>query len=349
MNWPAWLLVGVLMAALPSSNNFELNSYGFGAGGTGNSASNSYRVNGVAGEVAGSSASDNYGVGAGEAHEKQANVPTIAISNDNNWYNKLKVVVGPEGNPSDALFAVAISTDNFASDVRYVKSDFTVGATLVLGDYLTYAGWGSGSGQLVRGLSQSTVYSVKAKAMRGDFTESGYGPVSSVATVDPQISFDIDVAATDTSTSPPYQIAFGDLLPGTVADSSDRVWVSLDTNAESGARVYMSGQNAGLLSLSTTYTIASATGDISGAAEGFGAQGASATQTADGPFTLVAPYNGAGQQVGVTDALMRELFTTGGPVTGGRGSFILKAKSQTMTPSGADYAEVLTAIAAGGF
>lgn len=347
--WLALLVAGLMVAALPASSNYELNSYGFGTGGTAGTSSSNYRINGVAGEVAGSQSSTNYKVGAGEAYEKQANVPTITISNDDNWYNKLKVVIGPENNPSDALFAVAISSDNFVSDTRYVKSDLTVGTTLVFADYMTYAAWGGATGEMVRGLLASTVYTVKAKAYRGDFTESGYGPTSSAATVDPQLVFDIDVSAIDTSTSPPYVLAFGTIPINTVTDTPQRVWVSLSTNGESGGKVYLSGQNAGLLSAANTYTIASTTGDLSALSEGIGVQGASATQTSGGPLALVAPYNGAGANVGLADTVIREIFTAPAPLVGGRGSFILKAKTQALTPASADYTEILTAIASASF
>ncbi len=350
----SWLRLGLglwlpLLAALPASNNYQLNSYGFGTGGTANSTSSNYAINGIAGDVSGKANSASYGVAAGETVTKQANVPTVSIVNSASWYNKLLVTIGPENNPSDATFAIAISTDNFASDTRYVQSDFTIGATLGTEDYLTYAGWGSGSGQYVRGLLRSTVYSVKAKAYRGKFTESPYGPVASVATVDPQIAFDIDVSATDTSTSPPYQIDLGNLLPGSIVDSAQKVWVSLDTNGESGGKVYLSGQNTGLLSAAAAYTISSLTGDLSAAQEGFGVQGSSATQSSGGPFSLVSPYDGASQVVGIADALIRDIFSTTAPVSGGRGSFLLKAKSKTITPASADYAEVLTAIASASF
>jgi len=192
------------------------------------------------------------------------------------------VTVGPENNPSDALFAVAISTDGFTT-TQYVHSDLTVGSSLSFSDYQTYAAWGGSSGVIVRGLTKSTVYSVKAKAYRGKFTESGYGPVASASTVDPQLSFDIDVAATNISTSPPYVVDFGTIPVSTVTNSSMRVWISLDTNAESGGMVYVSGQNAGLRSADATYTIAAQTGDLASLAEGFGLQGASIAQTSGGP------------------------------------------------------------------
>jgi len=347
--WLGVWLAGWMIAGLPASGNYELNSYGFGNGGTANSSSANYRINGAAGEVAGSASSANYKAGAGEAHEKQANVPTVTISNDDNWYNKLKVLIGPANNPSDAVFAVAISTDNFVADTRYIKSDLTIGSSLSFGDYQTYAAWGSGAGVMVRGLARSTVYTVKAKAYRGKFTESGYGPTTSAATVDPQLAFDIDVATTDTSTSPPYQIDFGSLLVSTVTDSAKRVWVSLDTNGESGGKVYLSGQNAGLKSTQAAYTIGAATADLSAVAEGFGAQGVSATQSSGGPLALTAPYNGSAANVGTADALIREIFSAPAPLVGGRGSFILKAKTKPLTPASGDYAEVLTAVASASF
>jgi len=342
-----WAVV-LMVAALPTSTNFKLDSFGFGSGGTAGSSSTNYKINGVTGETAGSGSSTNYKAGAGEAYLKQADVPLVTISNGGSWYNKLLVVVDPQNNPSDALFAIAISTDNFVT-TQYVKSDFTVGSTLAFTDYQNYAAWGSGLGVLIRGLSRSTVYSVKAKAYRGKFSESGYGPVTSASTVDPQLSFDIDVAATDISTSPPYLLDFGTIPVSTVTDSPKRVWISIDTNGESGGKVYVNGANAGLKSSQALYTIASSTVDLSTISEGFGAQGVTATQSSGGPLALVAPYNGAGANVGVEDTTIREMFSAPGPITSGRGSFILKAKTQPLTPASGDYAEVLTAIASASF
>lgn len=341
-------LAALLLGTLPASNNYHLNSYGFGSGGTANSSSTNYRVNAISGDTAGSGSSTNYQVKAGETRVKVANVPTVSIANSSSWYNKLLVTIGTQNNPSDAKYAVAISSDNFAT-TQYVKSDFTVSSTLAFTDYQTYAGWGSGSGVLVRGLNAGTVYTVKAKAFRGKFTESAYGPTASAATVNPQLSFDIDISATDQSTSPPYAISFSNLLPGSIVDSPSRVWVSLDTNGESGGKVYISGQNNGLRSTTAAYTINAVSGDLSASQEGFGVQGVGGTQASGGPFNLAAPYNGSAQNVGLVDHSIRDIFTAANPVTGGRGSFILKAKSKPLTPSGSDYTEILTAIASASF
>ena len=136
----------------------------------------------------------------------------------------------------------------------------------------------------------------------------------------------------------------------TVTDSPVRVWVSLDTNAESGGFVYVDGQNAGLKSAAANYTIAAVTGDLGALAEGFGVQGASVAQTSGGPLALDSPYNGAAGNVGVEDTTIRQVFdTSAAPIVGGRGSFILVAKTKPLTPAAPDYTEILTAIAAGSF
>jgi hypothetical protein len=338
----------VMLAAMPATGNYQLNSYGFGTGGTANSSTGNYRLNGTAGEVAGDTSSSNFKIGAGETRTKQADVPGITIANNARWYNKLLVTLSTSGNPTDARYAVAISTDNFAT-TQYVQSDFTIGASLANANFLTYAAWGSASGTFLRGLNPSTTYTVKAAAYRGAFTQSPFSATSSAATSSPQLSFDIDVSATDQSTNPPYQLDFGDLTPGSVTNSPKRVWVSYDTNAESGGAVYVSGQYGGLHSAHASNTIASLTGDLSSQLEGSGVQGVSATQASGGPFNLVTPYDGTSQNVGIVGSTLRRIFSDSTPITSGRGSFIMKAKTQTSTPSATDYTEVLTAVAAASF
>ena len=338
----------VMLAAMPATGNYQLNSYGFGTGGTANSGTSTYRLNGVAGEVAGDTGSSNFKIGAGETRTKQADVPGITIANNARWYNKLLVTLSTNGNPADARYAIAISTDNFAT-TQYVQSDFTIGPSLASANFLTYAAWGSGSGTYLRGLSPSTVYTVKAAAYRGAFTQSPFSATSSATTDSPQLSFDIDVATTDQSTNPPYQLDFGDLTAGSVTDSPKRVWVSYDTNAESGGAIYVSGQYGGLHSQHAGNTIASLTGDLASQLEGSGVQGASVAQASGGPLNLVSPYDGSGQNVGIVDSTLRRIFSDMAPIVSGRGSFLMKAKSQTSTPSASDYMEVLTAIAAASF
>jgi hypothetical protein len=315
-----------------------------------NGASSSYAIEGIAGEQDATKLSGTtYDLGPGLQFTNQANVPPApTFTNPANYYNKLKLVLSTGSNPSDTLFAIAISTDNFTT-TNYVQSDTTVGATLGLEDYQTYSAWGGASGFTIIGLTAGTTYKVKVKSWQGKFTETGYGPESSASTVDARLTFDIDVSATDSDTDPPYITDIGSLVAGTVTSSPEKIWVDFDTNGESGGKVYVVANNAGLQSSRASYTISSVTGNLTALSEGFGAQGSSATQSAGGPFSITGAYNLSSNNVAVTDKTIREIFTTSAPVTSARGSFLLKAKSSAVTPAASDYTETLTVVASASF
>jgi hypothetical protein len=339
-----------LLFAFPASTNFQLKDFGYGGGGVANGTSTNYAIEGIAGEQNATELSGTtYDLGPGLQFTNQANVPLApTFTNPANYYNKLRLTLATGGNPSDTLFAIAISTDNFTT-TNYVQSDNTVGAALGLEDYQTYSAWGGGSGFLIIGLTASTTYKVKVKAWQGKFTETGYGPEATAATVGARLTFDIDVSASDTDTGPPYTTNIGSLIAGTVTDSPEKIWVDFDTNGESGGRVYVVASNAGLQSSRAGYTISSVTGNLTSLSEGFGAQGSSATQSAGGPFAVATAYNLASNNVAVTDTTIREIFTSSAPVTSARGSFLLKAKSSAVTPAASDYTETLTVLASASF
>jgi hypothetical protein len=345
------LIAGVsFFATVPASTNYQLNNYNYGSGGTSSSNSTNYSLNATTGEASNSeSTSTNYKARSGNNNVQQANVPVApTFTNPASYYNKLLFIINASNNPSDTKFSIAISDDNFVT-TRYIQNDNTVGAVRGLEDYQTYAAWGSGSGQLVTGLDPGTTYKIKVNAFQGNFTETEYGPSSSAATVAPSITFDLDVSASDTETAPPYSISVGNLLPATVTTTTQKIWVDIDTNANSGAMVYAKSANAGLSSSSAGYTITSATADLSGASIGYGIQDSTVAQGSGGPLNMTSPYNGAGQNVGLVDTALRQIFSTTAPVTAGRGSFVLKAKSAAQTPAGADYQDVLTIIVAGSY
>ncbi len=341
----------VFLFAFPASTNYQLKDFNYGGGGVGNGSSSNYSLMGTAGEqnedqLGGTT----YDLGPGLVFTNQANVPPApTLANPSNYYNKLRLTLATGGNPSDTLFAIAISSDNFATDTRYVQSDNTVGATLGIEDYQTYAAWGSGSGFLVIGLAASTTYTVKVKAWQGKFTETGYGPTASAATTGQQLTFDIDVSASNSETGPPFATNFGDLIAGTVTDSPEKIWVDFSTNGENGGRVYVVATNAGLLSSRAGYTISAVTGNLTSLSEGFGAQGSTASQSSGSTFSIATAYNLSSNNVATTDTTVREIFTVSGPVSGGRGSFLLKAKSSAVTPAASDYTETLTVLASASF
>jgi hypothetical protein len=158
-----------LIFAMPASTDYKLKDFGFGTGGLGNASSTDYSINGISGEQSGGNLDGtSYDLGSGLVYTNQANVPPApTFTNPSNYYNKLKIVIDTGSNPSDTKFAIAISTDNFVSDIRYVQNDDTVGATLGTEDYQTYTNWGGASGTLIIGLVPNTEYKVKVKAWQG--------------------------------------------------------------------------------------------------------------------------------------------------------------------------------------
>jgi hypothetical protein len=246
---------------------------------------------------------------------------------------------------------IAISTDNFVT-TEYVHNDFTITPTLTSADYLTYAGWGGAAGQILRGLTPSTTYYVRAEALTngGAFTETGLGPVTSASTVNLQISFRLDVSPTYTSTSPPYVVNMGSLLAGTVTTASDKIWATLSTNADNGAYIYGDGLYGALSSAITGHNINSSTVNLATQSEGFGLQDVSVAQSGDGPLAKSATYNVSGTSVARVFPTLAEMFnTSGAPVVAGVGQLAVVAKSALTTPSATDYTETLTLVASGSF
>jgi hypothetical protein len=333
-----------LLTVFPASTNFRLDSYGFGAGGEASMSSQTYSLEGIAGETSASQSSANYSVKSGLQYEQESNVPVVTLSNDSNWYNKLNLVIDAQNNPADVKFAVAVSDDDWAT-TQWVQNDGTVGANLGFEDYQTYTEWGGVSGSNIIGLSPDTTYRARAKAVQGFYTESALGPESSVATSPVTMAFDIDVSTSDSESSPPYDVSMGDLTIGGVTTASQKIWLDLSTNADSGGFIYIYDANGGLHSANTDYTITSATADLSGASEGFGVQAANVAN-----LIPQSPFNGSSEAVGVLSSTIRELFNSGGdPVSGGRGSLTLKVKTSNTTPASNDYSDTITIIASGDF
>jgi hypothetical protein len=337
---------------MPATTNYQLNSYGFGSGGTAGSSTSTYALEGISGEVSGqTSSTSTYSAKPGFIETQQANVPKVTLSNPASYYDKLKFVIDQQSNPSDALYALQISTtSDFSSNVNYVKSDLTIGAILTLADYQTYAAWGGASGANIIGLSANTTYYLRAKATQGKFTESGYGPSSSAATVAQQLSFCLYTAANCVGGG--STVSFTGVVPDTITDGSNNIKVDFATNANSGGKVYIYSLNAGLKSpAASDYLVglSSPQVDLSSASEGFGAQIASVSQSTGGPLSKVSPYDGSAQLVGRLNTTVSELLNSANPLTGGTGSTTLKLLASKATPSANDYADTLTLIAAASF
>ena len=149
------LLAGqFFFATLPATTNYELQSYGFGSGGTADSSTSNYSLEGITGEVSGANTSTtNYTTVPGYIGTQQANVPNITLSNPSNYYNELTFTLDTQNNPSDATFLLQISTSpTFASGNDYVTTSDTLSSTLSTSYYQTAAAW-TASGDKIIGLA----------------------------------------------------------------------------------------------------------------------------------------------------------------------------------------------------
>jgi hypothetical protein len=343
------LLAPSVFADLPSTSTYKLNSYGLGSGGTANSSTSNYSLEGITGEVSGQTATTtNYSTKPGFVETQQANVPKVTISNPSNYYDKLKFVIDQQNNPTDAKYALQVKVGDATCDfttgtIRYVKTDLTLGSSLAVTDYQIYTTWGGASGNNIIGLSGSTTYCLRAKATQGNFSESGYGPSTSAATVGQQISF--CTYSTSGSCGGSNSVTFGALTASNISNSTTNIGVDFATNANSGGNVYIYSANGSLTSSNAPGSpITSASGNISSASQGYGAQIASVSQ-----LTKVSPYNQSGNTVGILSTNVNTILTATAPVTAGTSAIQLQAKPSTTTKAAADYADTLTLIAAASF
>lgn len=214
----------------PASTNFELTQYDFGSGGTKNSASDNYSVFGHAGglEFANQS-STNYSVNEGLIETLQANVPPAPLfTNPATNYDRLKFIINNGGGPADALFSIAISSDDFFT-TYYIQNDNTIGLTLGSEDWQTYSNWGGATGEFVRSLSQNTSYKIKVRAKWGDFTESQFGPSASAVTSMPSLTFGISSE----------NLTFNNLNSGnSFTDTTKSTTLTTSTNAYNGYTIF---------------------------------------------------------------------------------------------------------------
>jgi hypothetical protein len=275
-----------------------------------------------------------------------ASVPAApTFTNPSNYYNKLLIKINPIIDPSDFQYAVAISSDNFATDTEYIQADNTIGTNFSILSFRTFSGWGGTSGTTIIGLQQNTTYTVKVKARQGYYTESPWGPTAQAATINSTFSF--SVASNNAN---PQLVAIGQINPATVVTSSDKVTATVSTNGTNGAIVYLYDANTGLSSNATGHTITSATNDLGSVSEGYGARATTVTQSSGGPMESLSPYNGSGNNVGVINANKQPIFdSTNQPIISGQGTFELRVKAANTTPASADYGDTLTVIAAGAF
>ena len=339
-----YLFTPELAFAGPISSNFQLLDYGFGSGSIATSSSTHFMLQGATGEIdSASQSSTNFILGGGLTYTLQPNTPPApTFTNPSNYYNKLSLIINQGNNSTDTTYAIAVSSDGFLTNTRYVQTDGTLGLSPV---WQTYTLWGGASGVTIIGLNPGTTYTAKVAASRGTFTQGPYGPTATASTINPSFTFSLK---TSTTTTPPFTVGIGVVNAGQVTTSWQSVTATISTNANNGGTVYLNGTNTGLVSATAgNYKIVSSSVNLASAAEGYGAQG---TSVSGAPMELISPYNGSANNVGILDSSKRPFAdSTGQPVTNGTATFQLKAKASNSTPSGNDYADTVTVVASGSF
>lgn len=275
--------------------------------------------------------------------------PTTAAVYDNTNIDSQPLNTDRDQNADGSLTTLSVTWEDFdASTSGLAKYEYSIGTSAGATDTKAWTDNGTARFKRDTSLSLQTnkiyYFNVRATDNAGNVSSavSSNGQI-----VTPTLTFDIDVDASDTETSPPYAIDFGSLTAASVANSPKKIWIDFDTNGVAGGRVYVAGLNDGLRSTAANFTIASSTSNLGTAPSGFGAQGSSATQGGGGPFVISSPYDGSSDNVGALNTTFQSIFSTGNPVTAGRGSFLLKVKPSSLTPASNDYSETLIIIAAG--
>ena len=228
---------GIVFATM-TGTNYKIDYETITQGGQIESSSN-YKMTESVGEVGeGAFSGTNYKGGRGWGFGLLANVPgQPTLTNPSNYYDRLSFVINNGGNPSDTLFAIAITPDNWTT-TDYIQNDNTVGSTLGIEDYQTYTNWGGASGEDVTTLQEATDYKIKVRAMQGDFTETDWGPESAIAsTTRPSITFTISAneAGFGILTSAAINTSETDLTITTNALSGYVITVKEDGNLRDGA------------------------------------------------------------------------------------------------------------------
>lgn len=277
----------------------------------------------------------------------------VAICGPSGCYNKARFEIDTNDNPTDTLYSVQISQDNFTSDIRYIDGNTFSPESISthnLSDFLTKIDWENPDFN-IQGLQSGTTYYIRIVALHGDFTESQPGPIASATTSSGSVFFDIDIEDENgitAETASPYSIFFTgayELISGsTPTTAKDRIWLDAATNSQGGFAIVIKGENGGLKSNTTGQTIVSATADLNTAPEGFGLQSEFINQDTFpylGSVSATPDYTGTGNSVGIVGTTPKKIYESSMPIYNGRMALKVIAKPGTDKAGATDYQETI--------
>jgi len=363
------------------SSSYKIKDFTLGSGGGEDQTATNYRVLLSVGDAVNDErlASTSYKLGMGTAVNWMATAPSIKcfetttegstscddadvtpdgmvmLCGDGGCFDRARFELNAEGNPSDTLYSIRITTD-----VAWSSWDYIDGSTFMIetssshdiNDYLTESSWeGTGSSINVLGLDYNTTYYLRATALHGDFTESDPGPDANATTGNPEVTFDIDIDGTgggSSETSAPYSIALGLLTVGSVKTATDLIWMDLGSNAPNGSYIIVEDDYTGLYSSIGSYTISSATEDLDVDSEGYGLQEYSSSESYLGPLSVESDFGSSGNSVGGISTSPKKIYnTSSNPIYSGRAGVYVKSKASISAPPETDYQDEITFVAVG--
>ncbi len=275
-------------------------------------------------------------------------------------YDRARFEIDANDNPSDTLYGIQISTDDFDEDIRYIDGvTFKPKETRTIDDYKTKAGWEANVFNIL-GLESETEYSLRITALFGDLTESSPSEIATATTSLGSMEFRIGLAKEDGENinyNPPRTIHFDEsfrIIRGAPVRSSDRlIWTLTNSNSVYGISIVQKGEHGGLHNDSGEgYTIESISGDLSAVAEGIGLKNFSTSQLYHtesengllGTITVEEEYNHEDEyNVGLIDTIFRKVYESDAPIHTGETSLSIKTKAALGTPEG-EYVEELTFV-----
>ncbi len=277
----------------------------------------------------------------------------MAICGPSGCYDRARFEIAVNGNPSDTLYEIQISEDNFVSDIRYIDGNTFWPESISthnLADFLTKGDWETTVFN-IQGLKTGTTYYIRIGALHGDFTQTTLGPISSSTTSSGSLFFDIDIEKQNgisAENTPPYTISFTgayELIGGSAPITAEnRIWLDAGTNSQGGFAIVTRGVNGGLKSNTTGQIITSATADLNSAAHGFGLQNEYINQDTYphlGSITPTPDYSGSGNNVGIVGTTASKVYESDRPVFNGRMGLKVIAKPGNNMPAGTDYQETI--------
>lgn len=284
----------------------------------------------------------------------------VTVCGPTGCFNRARFEIDSQGNPSDTLYSIQISTSSEFLTNIYVLD----GASLTIkpitskniNDYKTKSQWETSTINIL-GLKSQTTYYIRATAMNGDLTESLPGPYVSATTSINYISFDINLSDENglSTNSAPYLISLSP-IPDVILKSQDLVWLNISTNNINGIDIAETGVNGGVR-LDSQNIITSENVDLSATSTGIGLQHFYSTQLYDtvsgtGDLSTTTPediitktYLARTENIAniPIDPSTLTIYDSTGPLYNSRNAFYIATKIDSFITAGL-YTETITII-----